>query len=104
VPTFDAIDSSRLGDMAAAEIELALGGLLDADDLAKVKSITAKYVGAARATTNALGAVRAGDARDAGRVAAANVRAQCEEIQSINSRNRAFWDQNARDNALSIRR
>jgi hypothetical protein len=54
VRTSDAVDSARFRDMAVAEVQLALDGLLDADDLRRIKSILAKYVGGG-GTTTALG-------------------------------------------------
>jgi hypothetical protein len=99
--TFDAIDSERHAEAAGAEIELALGNLLDADDLSRIKAIVAKYVGGG--VVNGAGAARAADA-DSGRAAGAKVRAQVEHTQGIAKSYKTFWDANIAAHNPSIRR
>lgn len=101
VPTFDTIDSERHADMAAAEIELALGNLLDADDLSRIKAIVAKYTSGG--ITNGAGATRNADA-DSGRAAGAKVRAQVGHTQGIAKSYKTFWDANIAAHNASIRR
>jgi hypothetical protein len=83
--TLDAIDSERLGDMAAAEIELALGGLLDADDLEKVRSIMAKYNSGSGTTQTGL-TTPTGDAL-------ARRLAEVEHNGTVADGYRKFWDE-----------
>jgi hypothetical protein len=78
-------------------------GLLEPIDLARVRAILQEYSSGGLA--NELGATTPStDAADAGRQAAARVRAGVEHIQGIAKNYKAFWDRNAEQNARSIQR
>jgi hypothetical protein len=99
---------ARHGDDAAAVDRILIGiknslGVLSDDDVERIEAILQKYTGGS-STVNGLGAARAGDAADAGRAAAAKVRAQVEQIQGIAKNYKSFWDRNAKENAAAIRR
>jgi hypothetical protein len=85
-----------------AEIEVTFG-LLAPDDLAKVRAILEKYTGAS-STVNSMGIARAGDAADAGRKAAAVVRASVEHNAKVASGYRDFWAKKNAELRDSIRR
>jgi hypothetical protein len=100
--TLDAIDESRFGDAMFAEIRQIAGDLLDDDQLAKIRATVEKYSGAG--VTNGAGITRAGDAADAGRKAAAVVRANIENNQAVAAGYKNFWDGKNRELRDSIRR
>jgi hypothetical protein len=99
--TQDAPRHDALGT-TLADIETNCG-LLDPADLAKVRAILEKYTGAS-STTNQLGGSRAGDAADAGRMAAAVVRATVEHNAEVGRGYRDFWSQKNAEYAASIRK
>jgi hypothetical protein len=101
VPTQDAPRHDTLSS-TMNDIERGVG-VLDPDDLAEVRRILQKYTGAS-STTNQLGGSRAGDTADAGRAAAARVRANVENNAKVASGYRDFWTARNKELADSIRR
>jgi hypothetical protein len=95
-------DDDAIGEFLA-DMESSFG-LLDPGDLSHVRGILSKYVGRS-AGTNELGATtQSTDAADAGRQAAAVVRANIENNQSVATGCRDFWDTKNAELAASIRR
>jgi hypothetical protein len=91
---------------ALANLESSIG-LLEPGDLSRIKAILQKYVGGSGASTNQVGMTRAGeagDAADAGRQAAAVVRANIENNVKVAGGYRTFWDAKNRELRESIRR
>jgi hypothetical protein len=92
--------------LALAQRAITETGLLSAADLAAVKAILQRYSGTPANATNRVGITGdSTDAVDEARAAVAHVRQGCERLQSINDRNRVFWDQrNAADEARILGR
>ena len=105
VSTTDAVNDSRLGDMALVEIEVAQGAQFDPGDRAKVRAILDRYTSGG--AVNAGAATRLGDAVDAeraGREAGAKVRANIENNARINKVRTDFWNEKTEELIDSIRR
>jgi hypothetical protein len=106
VETTDAAFDDDVGRIMIG-IQASLG-VLDPADVLRIESILEKYAsGGSGSVTNSVGSTRFGDASDAaevGRKAAARVRANIENNQSVAAGYKAFWDKNLAENRASIRR
>jgi hypothetical protein len=92
-------DARHEADDALSDMltDMESGGLLDPDDLAKIKTILQKYVGGG--VTNELGAtVPTGDA------ARAKYQGQVEHTRTVAAGYRDFWDKKNAELAASITR